>query len=190
MVNNILKIIIAGEGGQGVQTIGKILAQAAFQKNLKALYLPNFGVEQRGGVSVAFVQIGKENLYYPKFSKADLLVLLSKRSTERTKRYADNQSRIIYNSSEVTKELLPNAKSLIPIDAKKIASEEFTPQVLNIIILGALIPLIPFLEEKGIKQAIKKQLGHKFKQKPEMEALNYKAFDRGVRLIKKDKDEN
>jgi len=184
-MSNHLKILIAGEGGQGVQTIGKILAQAAFQKNLKALYLPNFGVEQRGGISVAFVQIRKKNLYYPKFSKADILVLLSKRSVERAKRYAGKKTRIIYNSSEVAKDTLPDTISLIPIDAAKIASEEFTPQVLNMIILGGLIRLIPFLEKEEVKKAIQKQLGHKFKQKPELKILNYKAFDKGGDICKK-----
>ena len=37
------RIAIAGEGGQGVQLIGEVLAEAAFAAGKEALYIPNFG---------------------------------------------------------------------------------------------------------------------------------------------------
>ena len=58
------KIVLAGEGGQGVQSIAKILVEAGYEANKEILYIPNFGVEQRGGVSVAFCQIGDEKIGY------------------------------------------------------------------------------------------------------------------------------
>ena len=48
------KIVLAGEGGQGVQSIAKILVEAGYEAGKQILYIPNFGVEQRGGVSIAF----------------------------------------------------------------------------------------------------------------------------------------
>ena len=47
------KIAAAGEGGQGVQALAETLALAAYRAGLNALYIPNFGIEQRGGVSLA-----------------------------------------------------------------------------------------------------------------------------------------
>ncbi|NLM37728.1 MAG: pyruvate oxidoreductase subunit gamma, partial [Firmicutes bacterium] len=95
----VLKIIIAGEGGQGVQTIGELLAEAAFHSGKQALYIPNFGVEQRGGVSVAYVQIAEEAIGAPKFAKADLLTVLSKRSADRTKGYLRPGTVYLYEES-------------------------------------------------------------------------------------------
>ena len=43
----VVKIALAGEGGQGVQSIAEILAEAANEQGKQALYIPNFGVEQR-----------------------------------------------------------------------------------------------------------------------------------------------
>ena len=43
------KIALAGEGGQGVQSVASIIVEAANDKGREALYIPNFGVEQRGG---------------------------------------------------------------------------------------------------------------------------------------------
>ena len=53
-----LRVVIAAEGGFGAQTAAAVLAEAAYESDKEALYIPNFGVEQRGGVSVAFLQIG------------------------------------------------------------------------------------------------------------------------------------
>lgn len=94
-----LKIVIAGEGGQGVQSIGELLAEAAFQCGKQAIYIPNFGVEQRGGASIAFVQIADGEIGAPKFQWADLLTVLSKRSAERTKGYLRPGTVYLYDES-------------------------------------------------------------------------------------------
>ena len=81
---HITKIALAGEGGQGVQSLAEILAEAANQEGKQALYIPNFGVEQRGGVSIAYVQISDGPIGAPKFQKADILIPLSPRAIRRT----------------------------------------------------------------------------------------------------------
>ena len=37
------KIVLAGEGGQGVQSIAKILVEAGYEAGKQVLYIPNFG---------------------------------------------------------------------------------------------------------------------------------------------------
>ncbi|HEY8391217.1 MAG TPA: 2-oxoacid:acceptor oxidoreductase family protein [Capillibacterium sp.] len=93
------KILIAGEGGQGVQSIGELLAEAAFRAGKEALYIPNFGVEQRGGVSIAFVQIAEGAIGAPKFQKADLVAVLSERAGERIKGYLRPGTIYLYDQS-------------------------------------------------------------------------------------------
>ncbi|MCL4516062.1 MAG: 2-oxoacid:acceptor oxidoreductase family protein [Firmicutes bacterium] len=95
------KIAVAGEGGQGVQSIGEILAEAANRSGLETTYMPNFGVEQRGGVSIAFVQISDRPIGSPKFKRADVLVVLSPRSVERTRGYVTPGTTVIYDSSSI-----------------------------------------------------------------------------------------
>ncbi len=100
-MSQIVKMVIAGEGGQGIQLMGEILALAGYLQGKESLYIPNFGVEQRGGVSIAFVQIGDESIGAPKFRKANMLVALSGRAIERTKGYLDKNTRFIYDSSSI-----------------------------------------------------------------------------------------
>jgi 2-oxoglutarate ferredoxin oxidoreductase subunit gamma len=98
-VEKVIKIAIAGEGGQGVQSIAEILAEAANEEGKNALYIPNFGVEQRGGVSIAFVQISDGQIGAPKFQKADILIPVSPRAVERTTMYAGKDTIYIYDNS-------------------------------------------------------------------------------------------
>ncbi|MCX7780446.1 MAG: 2-oxoacid:acceptor oxidoreductase family protein [Negativicutes bacterium] len=95
----VVKVALAGEGGQGVQSIAEILAEAANDEGKNALYIPNFGVEQRGGVSIAFVQISDGPIGAPKFQKADILIPLSPRSVKRTQMYAGKDTIYVYDNS-------------------------------------------------------------------------------------------
>lgn len=94
------RILVAGEGGQGVQSIADILAHAAFLQGKEALYIPNFGIEQRGGVSLAFVQIADVPIGSPKFARGDLVMALSERAIERTRQYVSREETLfVFDSS-------------------------------------------------------------------------------------------
>lgn len=96
------RFLIAGEGGQGIQTAAQVLAKAAFEEGKSVLYIPNFGVEQRGGASIAFLVIDKEPVVYPKFEKADILVILSERIKKRVKRYQSSKTEVISDQNNIS----------------------------------------------------------------------------------------
>ena len=179
------KIALAGEGGQGVQSVAEILAEAANQEGREAIYIPNFGVEQRGGVSIAFVQISDETIGSPKFKTADIVIALSGRAIIRTQQYVDENTVFVYDSAiEIAQEHLPkNAKRVLSIPALSVAQNELSPRVFNVIILGAVIEATQVVTMDQAKQAIEAKLGHKFAQKPELRDLNYRAMERGVELV-------
>ncbi|MFH1366579.1 MAG: 2-oxoacid:acceptor oxidoreductase family protein [Patescibacteria group bacterium] len=186
---DIKKILIAGEGGQGVQTMAKLLNQSAYDKGLKVSYIPNYGVEQRGGVSIAFIYIQDKPVIFPKFDKADLVVILSERSVLRTWRYVGSESIVIYNSSYITPKLInsqkPRIKNLIPIDATNLAQNKLkSPRVFNTIVLGAILGKLGKVTFAEMKRAIKKSLGAKIKAKPELETLNNDALKMGMELVR------
>lgn len=99
---NVIKIAVAGEGGQGVQSIAQILAESAYDEGKNALYIPNFGVEQRGGVSIAYLQISDGQIGAPRFIEADILIPVSPRAVKRTKMHAGKNTVYIYDNSLVT----------------------------------------------------------------------------------------
>lgn len=121
-----MKILIAGEGGQGIQTAGQVLAKAAFEEGKKVLYIPNFGVEQRGGASLAFVVIDKNPVVYPKFEKADILVILSERIKKRVIRYQGPKTKVISEKNNILalKKILDLTKIVKKEILKKILKEK------------------------------------------------------------------
>lgn len=179
------KIVLAGEGGQGVQSIAKILVEAGYEAGKEVLYIPNFGVEQRGGVSIAFCQIADEKIGEPRYAKGDIVIMLSDRALDRCETYVDENSTIVYDTSVCTKEPKCKCKRAIGIDANRIANEQLSSRVFNIIILGVLLAATNVLRLDDIKNAMEMALGKKFDAKPELRELNYRALEMGMDMIAK-----
>lgn len=184
---NAIKIVMAGEGGQGVQSVAEIIAEAANEEGKECLYIPNFGVEQRGGVSVAFVQISDESIGAPKFNTGDIVVALSDRAFYRTKQYVGPQTIFVYDTSiDIPQEALPtNAARILGIPAVEISKNELHPRVFNIIIMGAVVGATSVISREDAKRAIEHKLGAKFEKQPKLREQNFSAIDRGIDLVAK-----
>ncbi len=181
----LVKIALAGEGGQGVQSVAGILVDAAYDEGKEALYIPNFGVEQRGGVSIAFCQISDERIGAPKFEKADIVIALSDRAVRRCAQYAGPETVFLYDASitGIEDDLPGPPVKVLGIPALKVAKDELHPRVFNVVILGATIKATGVMTLDQVKKALEKKLGYKFEQNPELRELNYKALERGAELI-------
>ena len=177
------RIVVAGEGGQGVQSIAKIIAQAAFDQGRKAVYVPYFSTEKRGGTTEAYTQVGDAVPAYPKFTKADLWVVLSQRAVQRIHPYLKDDTKVIVNSFLVKDLATLERWHPIQIDAGRIAAEELhKPRVFNMVMMGAMVKLIPHLDKAKFLGALKKQFQSKYDKDPSLEALNAKAFEIGYGL--------
>jgi 2-oxoglutarate ferredoxin oxidoreductase subunit gamma len=181
---SLVRVALAGEGGQGVQSVAEILAEAAYNENKQAIYIPNFGLEQRGGVSIAFIQVSDERIGAPKFNKADVVIAMSERAVGRTAGYSDSNTLFVYDDGfNVDAEELPEeAKQIIGLPAVNTANEELHPRVFNVIIMGAVIGLTNMVTFEAAKNALVNKLGHKFENNPDLRELNFKALEIGKRM--------
>lgn len=177
------RIVISGEGGQGVLSIAKIIATAAWMQGRTATYMPFFGTEKRGGISIGYAQIGEEPITVPKFEKADLCVALSQRAVARLMRYLKDDSVIVVNSFLV-KDLTDIAKwKPHSIDAASIAREQLKkPRTFNMVIMGAMLKHIPGMSEEGFEKALEKAFKSKYEKDPALRELNAKAVSIGYQL--------
>ncbi len=156
-----IKLLLAGEGGQGVQTTAEILSFAAAEQNKEISYIPSFGVEQRGAPSVAFITIGNSPIAYPLFDKADIAVILQKRAISAVSKKISAGTQILFDSSAIAKtDLEKSSKDLSGLPASKLAFENFTPQSANILIMGKLSAILDLSSENTWK-IIEKKLGKK-----------------------------
>ncbi len=182
----VVRIALAGEGGQGVQSVAQIMTNAANDEGKEALYIPNFGVEQRGGVSIAFCQISDERLGAPKFEIGDIVIALSDRAVVRTQQYVGPETIFIYDDSieGIQDDLPKNGAKVLAIPALRISKEELHPRVFNVVILGATLEATGVLSLDDAKKALEKKLGYKFEQNPKLREQNYKALERGAELVR------
>ncbi|BFH73787.1 indolepyruvate oxidoreductase subunit beta [Sulfurisphaera javensis] len=147
-----LNILIAGVGGQGVITLGKIIAQSALISGVKALVAETHGLAQRGGAVNVHVRLGE--VYSPLIRKADLLVALEATEALRNLSYADENTMIILNE-RVEKSVLPKIRMLsleeikdrlreykvLSVNADKIAVQGGNPRGTNIVMLSVMMEL-------------------------------------------------
>lgn len=167
-----MKILIAGEGGQGVQLIAEILAKAAFLEGKKSLYIPNFGVEQRGGVSLAFVTIENNFITYPKFEKADILAILCNRAVERVVNYIKPETLIILGPAVTLREIKEASKECLFF----VPPDSFPSKVWNILVLGKINRLSNVVSFDSLEKVMTDKLRDKFLKDENLKKLNQKAL--------------
>lgn len=176
------RVLIAGEGGQGIQVLAQILTKCAFADGYHVTYLPNFGVEQRGGVSLAFLQISKEEISFPKFAKADFLTVLAPRAVERIEEYLQKETVLIFDNTDRISEKVKDIRlEKVAIPASNIAKEKLIPRVFNIVMLGALAAELD-LKEKNVEKEMEKFFLDKLEKEPQLKHFNRKAFEVGFQI--------
>ncbi len=124
------KILLSGDGGQGIQLVSDMLAQAAFANGFNISQIPNYGLEQRGGVSLSFLVISDQEIAYPRFTKPDILLIMSEQARIRTEK--NKNGNLILDVQDYNKKLEEN---------------NIFVKSYNIFFLGRLTKI---LEEKGV----------------------------------------
>lgn len=76
------KIIVSGEGGQGVRVISITLAQLLKNLGYEVSLLYDYDAAVRGGLSLAHLVYGKEKIDNPVIDEADILLKLSDKAEE------------------------------------------------------------------------------------------------------------
>ena len=79
------EIIIAGFGGQGVLSMGKILAYAGLMEGKEVTWMPAYGPEQRGGTANVTVIVSDDPVSSPILSSFDIAIVLNQPSLEKFK---------------------------------------------------------------------------------------------------------
>ena len=77
------EIIIAGFGGQGVLSMGKILAYAGLLDGKEVTWMPAYGPEQRGGTANVTVILSDDMISSPVLDSYDVAVILNQQSLDK-----------------------------------------------------------------------------------------------------------
>ena len=176
------EIIISGFGGQGVLSMGKILAYSGLMDNKKVTWMPAYGPEQRGGTANVTVIVSDEKISSPILSKFDIAIVLNQPSLEKFEPKLKPGGILLYDSFGIINPPTRSDITVYRIDAMDKAAEMKNGKVFNMIVLGGLLKVAPVVSTAGVEKAL-------FKTLPERHhgliPLNMQAIEEGGKIIAK-----
>ena len=92
------EIIISGFGGQGVLSMGKILAYSGLMEDKEVTWMPAYGPEQRGGTANVTVIVSDDPISSPILSSFDVAVVLNQPSLDKFLPKIKSGGILIYDS--------------------------------------------------------------------------------------------
>ena len=172
-------LCVAGFGGQGVMTLGKILAQAACDSTDKHVtFFPSYGAEQRGGTANCFVVISDDEVGAPLGDVMDDLIIMNGPSLTKFVGTLKAGGTLFINSSIVSDEVGRDDVKIVKAPVTDISLELGNSKVLNIIMLGVYIGYTNVIDADIVWSAVEKKMS----RKPKLLPLNKKAFERGLEI--------
>ena len=91
------EIIIAGFGGQGVLSMGKILAYSGLMQGKEVSWMPSYGPEQRGGTANVTVILSDERISSPILYEYDTAIILNQPSLDKFESHIKPGGTLIYD---------------------------------------------------------------------------------------------
>lgn len=91
------EIIIAGFGGQGVLSMGKILAYSGLMEGKEVSWMPSYGPEQRGGTANVTVILSDDRISSPVLNEYDIAIILNQPSMDKFESKVKKGGIIIYD---------------------------------------------------------------------------------------------
>ncbi len=176
------EIIISGFGGQGVLSMGKILAYSGLMDDKEVTWMPAYGPEQRGGTANVTVIVSDEKISSPILSKYDIAIVLNQPSLEKFEPKVKPGGILIYDGYGIINPPTRNDITVYRIDAMDKAAEMKNGKVFNMIVLGGLLKVAPVVSTNGVEKALRKTLPERHH---DMIPINMLAIDEGGKIIEK-----
>lgn len=172
------ELLIAGVGGQGVLSLGQILAQAATAERKWATWVPSYGAEMRGGVTTCTVIISNQPVVCPIVDRFCSLIALAPETLYLGSLVEPGGLLLSDVTSARTGLVVGNIQS-VAIPASDFGQQLSLGQHTNIVFLGAYLALRPVVGFSAVESTLEKMFG----QTKEIVALNRRSLMAGKEYI-------
>lgn len=176
------EILLAGFGGQGVMSMGQLLAYAGMIEDKHVSWIPSYGPEMRGGTANCSVVISDSPISSPVISEPNTLIVLNRPSLEKFEKNLQSGGLLLINSSLIDVSPQRQDFQIIKIRSDDLANEKFgDTRVANMIILGAYLELSHTVRVDSVEKALKKVLPeYRYNLIP----MNREALELGMNMVK------
>ncbi len=190
-------IVLAGVGGQGIITVGKIIGEAAIMEGKKVLMTEVHGMAQRGGAISVDIRVGDYDSAIIPQNSADAIMGFELMEAARNSYKLRSDGFILANRRmihpmplirtiseypiEQAEEVISKFKHMY-INADEIALSLGEKRSMNIVMLGAIYATDMLdLKEESIIQSIRNTFNN-----PRLQEINLRAFMEGARVLRKE----
>jgi 2-oxoglutarate ferredoxin oxidoreductase subunit gamma len=175
------EMIFAGFGGQGVLSMGTLLAYAAMKEGKEVSWMPSYGPEMRGGTANCIVNISDQPISSPIVSEYDVAVVLNQPSLRKFESRVKEGGFLIWESSNIKNPPTRTDIDIYPIPAIDKATNELkNVRVMNMLLLGALTKINNIVKKESLMIALNETLPERYHH---LIPLNEKAIEIGRSLV-------
>ncbi len=174
------EILIAGFGGQGVLSMGKILAYSGMIQGLEVSWMPSYGPEMRGGTANVIVILSGERISSPILKRFDTAIILNQQSLDKFEKTVKPGGVLIFDSNGITRNPQRKDISVYRVDAVEEAAKLENPKTFNMVVLGGFLKLKPLVRIENVMEGLKKSLPGRYH---DLLGINEKALNRGMEII-------
>ena len=179
--NKTEEVLFAGFGGQGVLSMGKILAYSGMMEGKEVCWMPSYGPEMRGGTANCVVIVSNQPIISPIISTYDTIVALNQPSVDKFEERVKSGGVLIYETSTVNNPPTRKDITIIPINANEEALKMGFQKGFNMIVLGAFLESRKTVSVDGIEKGLKKALPERAHSSIPQ---NMEAFKKGAAYVK------
>jgi len=152
------EIIIAGFGGQGVLSMGKILAYSGIMQGQQVTWMPSYGPEMRGGTANVTVILTDSKISSPLLSKFDTAIILNQQSMDKFENSVKPGGILIYDPNGITRQPVRKDIKIYSIDAVDISNELGNSKAYNMVVLGAYLSKKQIVSMENVIKGLKKSI--------------------------------
>jgi len=174
------ELLIAGFGGQGVLSMGKILAYSGIMQEQEVSWMPSYGPEMRGGTANVTVILSDERVSSPILNSYDTAILLNQQSIDKFEQSVKPGGFLLYDPNGITHHPERKDIRIYKVNAAEKASEMGNTKIFNMIVLGAYLKIRPVVLIENVIKGIKKSLPERYHHLVE---LNEKALNAGMQIV-------
>ncbi len=174
------EIIIAGFGGQGVLSMGKIMAYSGVMQDMEVSWMPSYGPEMRGGTANVTVIISNERISSPILRNFDTAIILNQQSLDKFESSIKPGGVLIYDGNGITRHPERKDITVYRVDATEEAAKMKNIKIFNMIVLGGFLKVKPIIKLENVIRGLKKSLPERYHN---LIPLNETALIRGKEII-------
>lgn len=175
------EILIAGFGGQGVLSMGKILAYSGIMEDKEVSWFPAYGPEQRGGTANVTVIISDEPISSPVLNQYDIAIVLNQPSLDKFEDKVKPGGILIYDGYGIRNKVTRDDINVYRVDAMDESMKMDNTRVFNMIVLGGLLKVVPMVSLENVMKGLKESLPERHHK---LLPMNQEAIMRGMEIVK------